>query len=84
MKSKLTFFLLFLIAGSALAAPKPTVAIMDLQCQGLSGPDAVLITDRLLSELGKIGTYDIVERAKREKTLRDAGHKLTQSRGHDQ
>jgi hypothetical protein len=25
-----------------------------------------------------------LERARREKTLRDAGHKLTQSRGYDQ
>ena len=77
MKPKLTFFLLFLIAGSALAAPKPTVAIMDLQCQGLSGPDAVLITDRLLSELGKIGTYDIVERAKRDEILQEQGFTMT-------
>ena len=77
MKPKLAFFLLFLTAGSALAAPKPTVAIMDLQCQGLSSADAVIVTDRLLSELGKAGTYDIVERTKRDEILKEQGFTMT-------
>ncbi|MDP2844220.1 MAG: CsgG/HfaB family protein, partial [Acetobacterium sp.] len=77
MKLKFLLFLLFLCAYTAMAAPKPTVAIMDLQCQGLSGPDVVLLTDRLLSELGKIGTYDIVERAKRDEILQEQGFTMT-------
>lgn|GEM_PF-5134384 len=59
------------------AGNKPTIAIMDLQCQGLSATETVLLTDRLLSEIGKIGTYDIVERAKRDEILKEQG--FTQS-----
>jgi hypothetical protein len=56
---------------------KPTIAIMDLQCQGLSTMETILLTDRLLSEIGKVGTYDIVERAKRDEILKEQGFTLT-------
>ena len=77
MKNKLLLVLVFCFAHAALAGPRPTVAIMDLQCQGLSAADAVIVTDRLLSELGKAGTYDIVERTKRDEILKEQGFTMT-------
>ncbi len=77
MKIKFLFVMSFCFAYAALAAPRPTVAIMDLQCQGLSAADAGIITDRLLSELGKAGTYDIVERTKRDEILKEQGFTMT-------
>ncbi|HAD82802.1 MAG: hypothetical protein A2509_00485 [Candidatus Edwardsbacteria bacterium RIFOXYD12_FULL_50_11] len=77
MNLKYFALFIFLIAHAALAGPRPTVAIMDLQCQGLSAADAVIVTDRLLSELGKAGTYDIVERTKRDEILKEQGFTMT-------
>lgn len=69
--------LLLVMASVAIGQTKPTIAIMDLQCQGLSANETVLLTDRLLSEIGKVGTYDIVERARRDEVLREQGFTLS-------
>ena len=69
--------LLLVMSSAAIGQTKPTIAIMDLQCQGLSANETVLLTDRLLSEIGKVGTYDIVERARRDEVLREQGFTLS-------
>jgi len=51
-----------LILGKPLLAAS-TIAVLDLQARGLSSQDALVMTDRLRSELVNAGKYIVVDRA---------------------
>ena len=62
-------------AGSATGL-KATLAVMDLTAgSGLSPEQGALLTDKLMSELGKSRNFTVVERAKRDEVLRAQGFK---------
>ena len=51
---------------------KPIVAVIDLQAlQGVSEPEALILSSRVLNELVKTGQYDVVERDKMMEILKE-------------
>jgi hypothetical protein len=78
LSSFLLVLVLFLPQAFCQPSFRPTLSVMNLKPgAGVSGQDALLLTDRLLTELDRLGLYDITARAKRDELLQAAGFRET-------
>lgn len=55
------------------AAPKNTIAVLDLQGKAVAQDEASILTDKLRGELLKTGRYQMIERAQMEAILKEQG-----------
>ncbi len=72
-KVAVSVLLLLLWVGLSYAQPKTTMAVMDLNCAGLSQSDGLILTNALLSNIVNTGSFDVVERSKRDEILQEQG-----------
>ena len=63
--------LLILLLLGALQAQNTTIAVFDLENNGLKESEVRILSDRLQSELVKVGGYTVVERKKIEKVFEE-------------
>jgi TolB-like protein len=82
-KCFLGFFILLclcsnLFAGDSTTKSKLTIAVVDLDnMKGVDREDAIVLSERLRSELYETGKYIVVERKQMEKILAEQGFSLT-------
>ena len=70
---KYSWFLVFVFTIQSLSYDKLNIAIMDLQGQSVSEPDAISLTNRIRAELYNSGLFTIVERETIEDVLAEQG-----------
>ena len=56
---------------------KMSIAVLELDDQGISAAEAGSLTERLRSELFKTGMFEVLERAKMEEVLKEQGFQQT-------
>jgi len=74
-KSTLLFILLLTLQSSAF--DKKSIAIFELDAQGVSKQEALAFTDRIRNEIFKTGKYLVLERQMMEEVLKEQGFQLT-------
>ncbi|MEE8186209.1 MAG: PEGA domain-containing protein [Nitrososphaerales archaeon] len=68
---------MLLLAVFLHSQPKTTIAVLDLEAQGMSTSEAAVLTGRLRSILINVGQYTVVDRANMEEILTEQGFQQT-------
>ncbi len=63
----------FLYAGAAFAQTPPSIAVTDLDAQGLDRSEVKVLSEQLRYELSQSASFNIVERSRMEDILREQG-----------
>ena len=70
-------WILVLFASGATQDNLPGIAVLPLEGNGISAPEALVLTDELRSVLVKSGKYNVVERSNMESILQEQGFQLS-------
>lgn len=76
VNTKILAFIVIMI-GFLYSNPITTIAVLELEAQGMSTSEAAILTDRLRSTLIKVGQYTVVDRANMEEILTEQGFQQT-------
>lgn len=70
-------FILLLVSSAVISSEKINIAVNELSGQGINESDAVVISDRLRSELTSTESFRVMERAQMENILKEQGFQQT-------
>lgn len=81
-KSLLSFFFLFTILWASVSAQETAdeinlIAVMELSISGISGSEALVLTDFISSLVQKTGRFRVIDRAEQEKLLKEQEFSLS-------
>lgn len=76
VNTKILAFIVIMI-GFLYSNPIATIAVLELEAQGISKSEAAILTDRLRSTLIKVGQYTVVDRGNMEEILVEQGFQQT-------
>jgi hypothetical protein len=74
---KMFLFLLCFLMTISFAQNKISTAVLDLDASGISQAEALIISDRLRSELVQLGRFDVFEREKMNQILSEQGFQMS-------
>ena len=70
-------FIVLLIVSTISAVDKKTIAVLDLDAEGVSPQEAIYLTNRIRHELIQTGKYDVLERSAMEEILTEQSFQMT-------